>query len=221
MPTTQVHDVRTRLSAEQVLAVSVAIADREGLAHVSMRRLGQELSVTPMALYKHFRDKAGLLDAMAERTIGRARFEDDPGQTWEGRLRAVLSGLVALLQEHPWMGRMLVERVVPLPKYLEALEIMLDATREAGLTAEEGAVATQLAVQATVALVDDAPRGKRPTAVSVEVKAFLRDLDPTSYPNVRAAATPLSGQIAVATYYRLGIEMIVGGIGALVSGRKG
>src|SRR3954453_19076053 len=110
-----------RLSAEQILAVAVAIADREGLTAVSMRRLARELSVTAMALYRHFEDKDRLLDAMAERMVGEARFEDDPQSAWDDRFRTVLAGLVSLLHDHPWMGRLVIERLVPQPKYLEAL----------------------------------------------------------------------------------------------------
>ena len=118
--------------------MAVAIADQEGLAAVSARRLARELSVTAMAPFRHFEDKNSLIDAMAERMVGEARFADDPDGTWDARFAAVLSGLVSLLREHPWMGQPLIERLVPAPRYLEALEILLDSTRRAGLTRRVG-----------------------------------------------------------------------------------
>ena len=40
---------------------AIALADAEGLDALTIRRLAQELGVTPMALYWHFRNKEELL----------------------------------------------------------------------------------------------------------------------------------------------------------------
>src|SRR5712691_9801850 len=48
---------RERLNRERVLHAAVALADEAGVGAVSMRRLGQELGVVPMALYKHVAGK--------------------------------------------------------------------------------------------------------------------------------------------------------------------
>jgi AcrR family transcriptional regulator len=61
--------VRTRqkLDREAVVDAALRIADAEGLEVVTIRRLAHELSVTPMALYWHFKDKDRLLAAVADR----------------------------------------------------------------------------------------------------------------------------------------------------------
>src|SRR5215467_7003154 len=48
---------RTRLSRSAVVDRALALADREGLDALTIRRLATELGVTPMALYWHFRSK--------------------------------------------------------------------------------------------------------------------------------------------------------------------
>jgi AcrR family transcriptional regulator len=53
------------LSRERILQVALAIAEREGIESLSMRRLAQELDVWPMSVYRYFQDKDALLDAMA------------------------------------------------------------------------------------------------------------------------------------------------------------
>ncbi|MGH3446698.1 MAG: TetR/AcrR family transcriptional regulator [Nocardioidaceae bacterium] len=210
---------KSALSPEQILNVAVTIADREGLAAVSMRRLGRELSVTPMALYWHFEDKDRLVDAMAERVVAHGQFDDTPSDHWGQRLRSVLTGLVALLHEHPWMGRPVIERLVPLPNYLAALEIILDSTRQAGLGPQEGAVLAQQAVQAVVALAEHEPETQTDsTALTAQYVAqydYLASLPNEQYPNIRAAASPLTGPQDLEDYYRLGIDMVVGGIAAI------
>ena len=54
-----------------MLQAAVALADRDGIDALSMRKLGQELGVEAMALYRHVRDKERLLDGIVE--VGRRR----------------------------------------------------------------------------------------------------------------------------------------------------
>ncbi|MEV5968130.1 helix-turn-helix domain-containing protein [Kribbella sp. NPDC051952] len=207
------------LSPDQILKVAVSLADREGLESVSMRRLGRELSASPMGVYWHFKDKDSLLDAMTESVIALGGFDDVTEAAWDERLRRVLLALVAQLREHPWMGRLVIERLVPLPKFMAALEIMLDSARQAGLSPHDGAMLTQLATQAVVALVDHAPDLKaKPPKQAAEYAAErdeLAELAAEQYPNIRTAADALIGRQNVEDYYRLGIDMIVLGIGAV------
>src|SRR4051812_47064186 len=55
-----------RLSRERVLAAALALVDREGLSALSMRRLGAELGVEAMALYRYAASKDALLDGLVE-----------------------------------------------------------------------------------------------------------------------------------------------------------
>lgn len=55
-----------KLSRERVLAAAVALVDREGLSALSMRRLGAELDVEAMALYRYADNKDALLDGLVE-----------------------------------------------------------------------------------------------------------------------------------------------------------
>ncbi len=57
---------RERLSRDVVAAGALDLADREGLEAVTIRRLATDNSVTPMALYWHFKDKDAVLDGIAE-----------------------------------------------------------------------------------------------------------------------------------------------------------
>ncbi len=205
---------RSGLSSERILQVAVATADRSGLSAVSMRGLARELGVTPMALYWHFADKDALLDAMAEQVVEEAHFADDPEAAWQERYRHVLVTLVELLHTHPWMGRLIIERLVPLPNYLNALEILLDALRQAGLTTRDGAVLVQQSVQTVVSLVEYEPRPKPDgdDDGECEDRDKLAALPADDFPNVRAAALPLSTPESPEEYYRLGLDTIVGGI---------
>ncbi len=61
---------RTPLSRARVLQVAIDLADRDGIEGLSMRRLGQELGVDAMALYRHVRNKDDLLDGIVDVIVG-------------------------------------------------------------------------------------------------------------------------------------------------------
>jgi TetR/AcrR family tetracycline transcriptional repressor len=91
------------LTREVVVARAIEIGTAEGLGAVSLRRLAQELGVTPMALYRHVRDKQDLINAMTgavfegiDATIG---FR--PGMAWTERMRLAANNYKEQLDERP------------------------------------------------------------------------------------------------------------------------
>lgn len=91
--------VRGRLSRDRIVAAARRIAAAEGLPAVSMRRLGFELDVWPMSIYRHFRDKDELLDAIvdsaAEEVAAPAR------GSWRHRMGRLLADTRAMLGADP------------------------------------------------------------------------------------------------------------------------
>ncbi|MFJ7958857.1 TetR/AcrR family transcriptional regulator [Streptomyces sp. NPDC096319] len=57
---------RGRLTRERVLGAALTVADTEGLAVLSMRRVAVELGVETMALYRYTESKDDLLDGLVE-----------------------------------------------------------------------------------------------------------------------------------------------------------
>jgi AcrR family transcriptional regulator len=55
-----------RLSRERVLAAALELVDREGLSALSMRRLGADLGVEAMSLYRYAPGKEALVDGLVE-----------------------------------------------------------------------------------------------------------------------------------------------------------
>jgi AcrR family transcriptional regulator len=97
------HDVKTHrgLTTEGVVDAALKLADEAGIEGVSIRRLASTLEVTPMAIYRHVRDKAHLLDLMADRLLGQLTLVDADGSTWQDALRRVAESLLEVVQEHP------------------------------------------------------------------------------------------------------------------------
>src|ERR1700760_1856344 len=66
---------RARLTKSTVVGRALELADRDGVDALTIRRLATELSVTPMALYWHFRSKEELLSGLSDQIWS----EGDPG----------------------------------------------------------------------------------------------------------------------------------------------
>ena len=53
-----------------MLRAAVALADQGGIESLTMRRLGQELGVEAMSLYKHVSNKDDVLDGIVDLVLG-------------------------------------------------------------------------------------------------------------------------------------------------------
>src|SRR5467141_1982505 len=100
---------RPPLTRDRVLAAAVDLADRGGFEGLSMRKLGQELGVDAMALYRHVRSKDDLLDGLVE-VIVRQIERPFPADDWKAALRAQAMAARGVMLQHPWARRVLEER---------------------------------------------------------------------------------------------------------------
>ncbi|MFM2353128.1 MAG: hypothetical protein RLZZ608_534 [Actinomycetota bacterium] len=92
----------TPLNRATVLRAAVALADRDGLAAVSMRHLSAELGVVPMALYKHVADKDDLVAGMIDLVVA-GYAAPPPGLEWRDGVRQRVRAARDALLEHPWL----------------------------------------------------------------------------------------------------------------------
>jgi AcrR family transcriptional regulator len=103
------------LSRAEVCQEALALVDEEGLAALSMRRLGARLGVEAMSLYNHVRDKADLLDALHAAVLGElapARADGD----WRALLTAQAGALRDALAAHPKLVPVIATRPVRAPE---------------------------------------------------------------------------------------------------------
>lgn len=122
---------RPPLSRELVLRTAMALADRDGLDALSMRRLATELGVEAMSLYYHVRNKDGILAGIADLALGEV--EPPTGSDdWKADVRRSAISYHETLLRHPWITRVpgSSEASVAQLRYMDAL---LRRLREAGL----------------------------------------------------------------------------------------
>jgi AcrR family transcriptional regulator len=127
---------RRPLTKERVLQKAIAVADKDGIEALSMRRLGQALGVEAMSLYKYVANKGELVAAMVDSVVEQFELPDDE-PAWNVAIRRCAVRAHDVLLEHPWACRLaLVPSDVhtisgPRIRYMEWL---LKRLREAGFS---------------------------------------------------------------------------------------
>ena len=96
---------RQPLSRTRVLHAAVALVDAEGLQELSMRRLGRELGVEAMALYRYVPSRENLLDGVVETVIDELYADPQvhllPHYSWEEYLVRLAHGVRRMALAHP------------------------------------------------------------------------------------------------------------------------
>lgn len=129
---------RRALSKKRVLSAAAALADREGLGALTMRRLGAELGVEAMALYKHVANKEAILDGLVELVVGEIEIPG-PEEDWKEAMRRRAVSARAVLTRHAWAIGLLEVRGAQGPAALRYLNTILGKLRAGGFSVEDAA----------------------------------------------------------------------------------
>lgn len=84
----------------RIVDAALELVDRDGLAELSMRKLGAALGVEAMSLYKHVSDKEQVLDLLVERVYSLMELPDQ-SDMWADRLRLSAHELRRVAIAHP------------------------------------------------------------------------------------------------------------------------
>ncbi len=124
---TRTTKTRTPLSRERVLTAAVALADREGIEAVTMRKLAQEVGVEAMSLYYHVANKEEVLDGMVEVLVDEindlvGHVETDAG--WKQTMRNRILTARKVMLEHRWAPAVIESRThigLPVMRYFDSV----------------------------------------------------------------------------------------------------
>ncbi len=88
------------LSRDEILGAALRQAQVGGLDQLTVRKLAEQFDVTPMALYRHVRDKDDILEGVADALLTQAGLPP-PTLIWEEYLVALAESLRSVLRQHP------------------------------------------------------------------------------------------------------------------------
>lgn len=202
---------RQKLSRDLILRAALRLADDEGIEAVSMRRLGQALSVEAMSLYKHVSGKEDILDGIADLVM-----QEVPVPTrdlpWRSALTQSAVATHEALLRHPWAGPVLESRRNPGPARLTYLDTIVTILRDAGFPLPDVArafLALDSHIYGYTLQVLAMPFDLRdlPDADRAAVRDALSD-----YPGLNAMADLATTEPGVPIEFEFGLDLILDGL---------
>lgn len=208
-----------RLSRERILEAAIGVVERDGVEGLSMRRLAQELDVWPMSVYRYFRDKEELLDAVAESAAVEVAPARRDGGPWRDRLRGLLVEARASIGTQPSGLAERLPRTFPTPRGLELTEAAMTILVEAGLPADRAASAWRALWTYTFGFATfrvDADPG----ATLRRVRAAAAALPEDGYPTLAAASAELAAVFADEDEFGRGLDLLLDGLARETAGGR-
>ena len=124
---------RPPLSRDRVLSAAMTFADKHGIASLSMRKLGEALSVEAMSLYNHVANKDELLDGMVDLVFAEIDLPSD-GVDWKTAMRQRAVSARQALSHHRWAIGLMESRTSPGPATLRHHDAVIGSLRMAGFS---------------------------------------------------------------------------------------
>ncbi len=192
------------LDRDRIAEAALALADKEGLEALTMRRLGEALGVEAMALYHHFPAKADLLDAVAELLVVKMGVPD--GASWQDKIRSTARRYRQIAIAHPQAFGLLSARRAATPRAFAVYEAILATFREAGFEGETMAKAFRL-LGYYIGGAGDAEVATRLSALG----GAGGPPDPAQFP-LMAAAGPFLTAGRLESVFEFGLDALIGAL---------
>ena len=184
-----------------IVAAALAIADAEGFAAVSMRRVAQQLGVGTMSLYYYAKSKAELISAMDDALMAEVLVPNLP-EDWRAALTAIALRTRNVFVRHPW-ALSSMQSAPPGINAMLHMEQCLEALAKTSMTTEEKLT--------LLALVDDFVFGYtlRETADDpvVDIHVARKRLATGAFPELTKAFVK-ERKLWIANRFDLGLDAI-------------
>lgn len=187
------------LTLDVITRAAVELLDEAGLADLSTRRLAAKLGVQSPTLYWHVKNKAELLDLVAEAICADA-FDIDATTSWRDQLASGLRQFRTLLTGHRDAAALLRARP-PGPARLGHIETTVGILLDAGFSPDDAAAISRL----LAAHVLDSVPAREPGDPGPVIDRMA------DYPNL-ARVGPAFGRLSDADLFELGVEVILDGL---------
>ncbi len=206
--------LRAPLTRERIISAALGLADTRG--GFSMRALGHRLGSDPMAVYRHFRDKEALQDAMVDAALASLERPDPGSGSPVERLRAMSLAFRAALQEHPGVAtRVSTTRPTLGPHTVAMTEACLEILCEMGLDARDATRAFVMVIRFITGVVIGEERvladGMTEEHWIEEMRAGYASLPPETFPHVAAMASEVTN-LGLDADFEFGLDLLFEGL---------
>ncbi len=216
-----------RLDLDRIVTAAIALADADGLAALSMRRVATALGVGTMSLYTHVPGKAELVALMHDAVLGELP-APPPAGDWRSRVTSVARANWDLCVRHPWAAQVGTGRPILGPNLMAKYEAELAAVDGLGLSEVEMELVVTLVtgfVRGTVGGLHEKAAAERDSGLTEDqwwaaTEPHVQQVfDPARYPTA-ARVGPVAGEELGAhdpeRSFAFGLARLLDGIAVLV-----
>ncbi|MBC9936225.1 MULTISPECIES: TetR/AcrR family transcriptional regulator [unclassified Leucobacter] len=132
------RDLKVRLDVDVIVQAGLEVAGRPGASSVTVRELGKMLGADPTAIYRHFRNKQGLMQALVDRVLVLCQEGvTAPREDWRTRLEQFAASTLTVFAQYPAISVNAASLSTDGPGELGSVELILDALHVAGLSGDD------------------------------------------------------------------------------------
>ena len=206
---------RIPLTRGRVLRAAMALADTGGLETLTMRKLGQELDVGPMALYRHVANKDDMVDGIVDLVFSEIDLPAS-GADWRTAMRERAISVREAMSRHRWAVGLMESRTNPSPANLRHHDAVIGSLRAAGFDMAMAAHA--------YSLLDSYIYGFAQTQMNLPFEStadiaevaqeMLQPFPLNAYPNLAAFITEhaMKPDYDYANEFEFGLDLILDGL---------
>jgi AcrR family transcriptional regulator len=183
---------RPRHDRAAIAATAVRIADADGMAAVTMRRVAGELGMAVMSLYNYVPAKDHLAQLMIDRVAGEYAYPAVPGPDPHAAIADLARQARQIAGRHPWLAALMQRPMPPGPGGMRYLDFFLGLL--AGSRLDTGAKLEVIAVISGFATMYGAMQAATPAEQAgtaeqnaAAVQAFAQAAASGRYPNLALA----------------------------------
>jgi AcrR family transcriptional regulator len=219
---------RPVLSREQIITTAIQFVDEHGLSTLSMRRLGKELGVEAMSLYRYVNGREDLLEGIIDRMVAQVQLRPNaeqlgPTDGWQSYLQWLAHGVRALAREHPKVFPLIATRHPAAPwlrpplRSLDVVEDFLAMLMSRGFSDVRAVMAYRafssfllghLLLEASLLGAQTSPPEEPLDEGESDVPNTDQKLDLDRYPHIQRLEGPLSEDNAAAEFEQ-GLEDVL------------
>ncbi|TXR99939.1 GntR family transcriptional regulator [Streptomyces sp. col6] len=214
------------LTLGRIVGAAVTVADTEGLAAVSMRRVAAELGVSTMSLYRHVDDKDDLLTRMMDTVIAERPLPADPPEGWREAIELAARQLWDLFRGHPWLAPALsVTRPQMITSALPYSEWILATLHAHGLDLQSAFTAHLMLLNYARGIAVNLESEREAEAHSgLDSEAWMDTQEPAFLAILATGRFPALSRLATAGYdldldafFEFGLQRLLDGLASLLN----
>jgi TetR/AcrR family transcriptional regulator, tetracycline repressor protein len=203
---------RPAIPVPRIIAAALHIVDEHGADALSMRSVAQQLNASTATLYRHFTNRAALVEAVIDAVLGMAVINsvDTAAMTWRKSCKALAHSMFDALNDHRNVAPLLIGYVPTGPNASARREACISLLLSAGFPPDIAARAYATLAHYILGFAMQLSADSGPAGAETHE---LKSLDASEYPATEAVADFLP--VPLHDEFAFGLDLLFDALGQL------